>query len=146
MKPLRSTWTLQGYRTVFAGALALLLTASAYAAAPGIQGVAFNLTAKAAFLTQPDGQAIYSWGYGCTGNAPGSAKFMPDAISGTFCNDMQVPGPTLIVTEGDGKPRFLPQYFDAALDRDALVLDLQPRTVATVGETTSEHGIEAAVR
>src|SRR5690242_14721527 len=81
-------------------AVALLLTATAYAAAPGIQGTAFNLTAKAAFLTQPDGQAIYSWGYGCTGNTPGAAKFMPEKFSSTFCNDMQVPGPTLIVTEG----------------------------------------------
>ena len=79
-------------------ALALLLTASAYAAAPGIQGVAFNLTAKAAFLTQPDGQAIYSWGYGCTSGT--QVSFAPSTITTGFCNDMQVPGPTLIVTEG----------------------------------------------
>ena len=25
----------------------------------------FNLIAQQAYLTQPDGQAIYSWGYGC---------------------------------------------------------------------------------
>jgi FtsP/CotA-like multicopper oxidase with cupredoxin domain len=79
-------------------AVALLLTASAYAAAPGIQGAAFNLTAKAAFLTQPDGQAIYSWGYGCTNTS--GVSFMPAKITTGFCNDMQVPGPTLIVTEG----------------------------------------------
>jgi FtsP/CotA-like multicopper oxidase with cupredoxin domain len=84
---------------VLIAAVALLLTASAYGAAPGIQGIAFTLTAKAAFITQPDGQAIYSWGYGCTGNAPGAATFAPSKISGGFCNDMQVPGPTLIVTE-----------------------------------------------
>ena len=42
------------------------LAATAHAAAPGITGPAFNLTAQQAYLTQPDGQAIYSWGYGCT--------------------------------------------------------------------------------
>jgi FtsP/CotA-like multicopper oxidase with cupredoxin domain len=80
-------------------AVALLLAPSAFAAAPGIQGTAFNLTAKVAFLTQPDGQAIYSWGYGCTGNTPGSASFTPAMTVTQFCNEMQVPGPTLIVTE-----------------------------------------------
>ena len=30
------------------------------------QDPTFNLTAQPAYLTQPDGQAIYSWGYGCT--------------------------------------------------------------------------------
>jgi FtsP/CotA-like multicopper oxidase with cupredoxin domain len=87
-------------------ALAFLLTASAYAATPGIaaapgsQDTNFNLTAKAAFITQPDGQAVYSWGYGCTGNALGNGvTFAPSTITTGFCHDMQVPGPTLIVTE-----------------------------------------------
>jgi FtsP/CotA-like multicopper oxidase with cupredoxin domain len=78
--------------------LALSLAATAYAAAPGITGPSFNLTAQAAFITQPDGQAVYSWGYGCNG-AP--AGYSPSTISGAFCNSMQVPGPTLIVHEGD---------------------------------------------
>jgi len=78
-------------------ALATLFTATAHAAAPGITGPTFNLTAQTAYLTQPDGQAIYSWGYGCNGAPSGYA---PAAISSTFCNAMQVPGPTLIVTEG----------------------------------------------
>ena len=78
-------------------ALATLFTATAHAAAPGITGPIFNLTAQTAYLTQPDGQAIYSWGYGCNGAPSGYA---PAAISSTFCNAMQVPGPTLIVTEG----------------------------------------------
>ena len=69
----------------------------AYAAAPGITGPTFNLTAQAAYITQPDGQALYSWGYGCNGVPAGYA---PQGISG-FCNTMQIPGPTLIVTEGD---------------------------------------------
>ena len=78
-------------------ALALLLTATAHAAAPGITGPTFNLTAQAAYLSQPDGASVYSWGYGCNG-AP--AGFAPAAITTGFCNAMQVPGPTLIVTEG----------------------------------------------
>ncbi len=79
-------------------ALGIWLTATAYAAAPGITGPTFNLVATDAYLNQPDGQAVYSWGYGCNG-AP--AGFLPAAISGASCNTMQVPGPTLIVHEGD---------------------------------------------
>jgi FtsP/CotA-like multicopper oxidase with cupredoxin domain len=75
----------------------LLLTAAAYAAAPGITGPTFNLTAQAAYLSQPDGAGVYSWGYGCNG-AP--AGYAPAAITNATCNSMQVPGPTLIVTEG----------------------------------------------
>src|SRR6202140_1475618 len=78
-------------------AVVLLLTVAAHAAAPGITGPTFNLTAQPAYLTQPDGQSVYSWGYGCNGSPTG---YSPRASSGTFCNTMQVPGPTLIVTEG----------------------------------------------
>jgi FtsP/CotA-like multicopper oxidase with cupredoxin domain len=77
-------------------ALASLFTATAHAAAPGITGPAFRLTAAPAYLTQPDGQAVYSWGYGCNGAPTG---YLPAAITNGFCNAMQVPGPTLIVTE-----------------------------------------------
>jgi FtsP/CotA-like multicopper oxidase with cupredoxin domain len=78
-------------------ALAALYAASAQAAAPGITGPTFNLQATAANITQPDGQQLYSWGYGCSVAPSGYA---PAAIAGTFCNAMQLPGPTLIVTEG----------------------------------------------
>jgi len=78
-------------------AVVLLLTVTAHAAAPGITGPTFNLTAQPAFITQPDGQMIYSWGYGCNGAPSGYA---PATITTRFCNSMQVPGPTLIVTEG----------------------------------------------
>jgi FtsP/CotA-like multicopper oxidase with cupredoxin domain len=78
-------------------AAVLSLTATVYAAAPGITGPNFNLTAQANYITQPDGQSIYSWGYGCNGAPSGYA---PAAITNGFCNSMQVPGPTLIVTEG----------------------------------------------
>src|SRR6266478_5829284 len=80
-------------------AAALLLTAAAQAAAPGISGPTFALTAQPAYLTQPDGQAVYSWGYGCT-TPPASARFVPATSPAGFCNTMQVPGPTLVVTEG----------------------------------------------
>src|SRR5215472_14129598 len=79
--------------TVLAAAASLVITA--HAAAPGITGPSFNLTAQQAYLTQPDGQSIYSWGYGCNGAPTG---FAPAPIAG-FCNTMQVPGPTLIVRE-----------------------------------------------
>ncbi|MGC2198168.1 MAG: multicopper oxidase family protein, partial [Terriglobales bacterium] len=80
-------------------AVVLLLTVAAHAAAPGITGPTFNLTAQPAYITQPDGQMIYSWGYGCNGAPSG---FNPPAakMPGATCPTMQVPGPTLIVTEG----------------------------------------------
>src|SRR3981189_1841968 len=78
-------------------ALALLFTRTAHAASPGIPGPTFNLTAQAAYLNQPDGAQVYSWGYGCTGAPSG---FAPAAVIGAVCPTMQVPGPTLIVTEG----------------------------------------------
>ncbi len=77
---------------------ALLLAPTAFAAVPGITGPTFNLSARAEYLTQPDGASVYSWGYGCNG-AP--AGYAPSAISGTFCSNMQIPGPTLIVRQGD---------------------------------------------
>src|SRR5579863_7562897 len=79
-------------------ALLMGLAATASAAVPGITGTTFNLTAQPAALNQPDGESIYSWGYGCTN--PASANFLPAQILGASCPTMQVPGPTLIVTEG----------------------------------------------
>jgi FtsP/CotA-like multicopper oxidase with cupredoxin domain len=85
-------------------AAAFLASAAAHAAAPGITAggtgtSTFNLTAQPAYLTQPDGQMVYSWGYGC--NAA-TATFVPSTIAApaTGCPLMQVPGPTLVVTEG----------------------------------------------
>jgi len=77
--------------------VAMSLISTAYAAAPGITGPIFNLRAEAAYISQPDGALVYSWGYGCEG-APGG--FAPSAISSAFCSTMQIPGPTLIVTQG----------------------------------------------
>jgi hypothetical protein len=80
-------------------AVALLLAASAHAAAPGIKGNAFNLNAGVAYSSQPDGVLVYSWGYGCTGATPAPAAFAPATVDGAFCPTVQFPGPTLIVTE-----------------------------------------------
>src|SRR5437764_915989 len=89
-----------------------LLATAAQAAAPGITGTGapgtFNVTAQPAYISQPDGQAVYSWGYGCR-TAPTTSNFVPASLSTTvpgnipvtpFCSTMQVPGPTLVVTEG----------------------------------------------
>jgi FtsP/CotA-like multicopper oxidase with cupredoxin domain len=80
--------------------MALLFVASAHAAAPGIKGTAFNLNAGPGYSSQPDGELVYSWGYGCTGASPAPATFAPTTVAGAVCPTMQLPGPTLIVTEG----------------------------------------------
>src|SRR5579862_7764588 len=81
-------------------AVTLSLAQPAFAAVPGITSTAgtsgtFNLTAQDAYLNQPDGNAIYSWGYGCvTGSAP---TFVPAAIAVTSYNTMQVHAPATVV-------------------------------------------------
>src|SRR5215470_1643985 len=83
-------------------AVALLVAPSANAATPGIKAQSFSLTAQAAYISQPDGQSVYSWGYGCAAGAPGAPapNFQPAMSQTAFCNTMQIPGPTLIVIEG----------------------------------------------
>lgn len=79
--------------------IALLLACTDITAAtPGIKGPSFQLTAQASYISQPDGQSIYSWGYGCaSGTTP---TFAPSMVNNA-CSTMQIPGPTLIVSEGD---------------------------------------------
>lgn len=85
---------------------AAMFALAAWGAAPGITGPLtsttpqFNLSAEASYITQPDGASIYSWGYGCTSGTP-PAGFSPAAIPGASCPSMQIPGPTLIVHQGD---------------------------------------------
>jgi FtsP/CotA-like multicopper oxidase with cupredoxin domain len=86
-------------------AAAALWCVGAQAAVPGIQDPApvlaghptFQLVASPGRISQPDGQSIYTWGYGCK-TAPATTAFVP--FAGT-CGTMQIPGPTLIVSEGD---------------------------------------------
>ena len=80
---------------------ALLFAASAHAAAPGITNASntFHLSAAEGYSTQPDGAMVYSWGYGCaSGFTPTFAP--PQFASVGNCPLMQIPGPTLIVVEG----------------------------------------------
>jgi FtsP/CotA-like multicopper oxidase with cupredoxin domain len=89
-------------------AVTVLLAPAAFAAVPGISSTAgvtgtFSLTAQDAYLNQPDGNAVYSWGYGCVAaTAPAAPTFLPNAPFAfpPACSTMQVPGPTMIVTEG----------------------------------------------
>jgi len=64
-------------------ALALLLTASAYAAAPGITGTSFSLTAGAAYTTQPDGALILHLGLWLHHASPGEC--LPAGYAGCTC-------------------------------------------------------------
>jgi len=78
---------------------AMLWAGAVQAAAPGITGPSFDLVAISGYITQPDGASIYSWGYGCN-TAP--TGFAPATISGAKCpGSMQLPGPTLVVNQGD---------------------------------------------
>ena len=85
-------------------AATLLVASAVQAAAPGITGTGtagtFNLTAAPSYISQPDGQMMYSWGYGCTAATAGAATYLPALSATPFCNVMQIPGPTMIVTEG----------------------------------------------
>lgn len=89
-------------------ALVSMLAGTVHAAAPGITGVAsgttkaFDLTAAPGFISQPDGASVYSWGYGCT-TAAAAARFVPATVAGANClaGKMQLPGPTLVVNQGD---------------------------------------------
>ena len=83
---------------LFLAAFALVAGRS-QAATPGITGTTFNLVAAPNYITQPDGMTIYSWGYGCA--SAFKPTFAPAAFQAVgFCPTMQVPGPTLVVTEG----------------------------------------------
>jgi len=68
--------------SVAAAVVLLLAPEPARAGIDGETGPTFNLTASAGYISVADGGSIYSWGYS-TGS------------------QMQLPGPTLIVTEGD---------------------------------------------
>src|SRR5579871_2011301 len=95
--------TFRGCRAVAAILGTALLGTMAHAAAPGISGgtgatATFNLTAQPAYLNQPDGQTVYAWGYGCA-SAP-AGGFVGVKGGNANCPSMQVPGPTMVVTEG----------------------------------------------
>jgi FtsP/CotA-like multicopper oxidase with cupredoxin domain len=83
-------------------AVGSLLALSSGAAVPGISGkpgnVTFHLSAGATRITQPNGQSVYAFGYGCTDTSANT--FVPAGIPGS-CSVPQLPGPTLVVREND---------------------------------------------
>jgi FtsP/CotA-like multicopper oxidase with cupredoxin domain len=98
MRATKMTKSISIARLLLASMMAFFLAAAAHAATPGVSGTTFNLVAQTAFLNQPDGNSVYAWGYGCL-NTTG-LTFVPAAIANATCSNMQVPGPTLVVPEG----------------------------------------------
>jgi len=81
--------------------VALFVAPAAFATTPGITtSGTFSLVAQDGYLNQPDGNAVYSWGYGCA--SAFSPTFLPNVAwaQNPSCPTMQVPAPTLIVYEG----------------------------------------------
>jgi FtsP/CotA-like multicopper oxidase with cupredoxin domain len=93
-----------------------LFAAPAQAAVPGITGPVFNLSASPSQASMPDGAQVYTWAYGCgaapagavAGSAPAAsaptgvapAGFASGKVGTISCGLAQLPGPTLIVTQG----------------------------------------------
>ncbi len=99
MRTMKMNTTFSKSRLLLVPVLVMLFAATVYASAPGITGTTFNLTARDAFISQPDGASVYSWGYGCS-SAPSGFNPPATLMPGATCPTMQVPGPTLIVMEG----------------------------------------------
>ncbi len=92
-------------------ALAVLaLPAAAHAEIDGITGPQFNLVARPGHITTPDGASHYSWGFA---NGAG---------------EMQYPGPTLIVNQGDVVTITLTNQLPASAGNVSVVI---PGMVAT---------------
>ena len=105
MKPMNKTIAYLKTRLLLPVMVAVAsLAPTAHAAAPGITttNATFSLTAQDSYLNQPDGSTVYSWGYGCASGF--SPSFVPSVngagMPGQNCPTMQIPGPTLVVTEG----------------------------------------------
>lgn len=127
---------------------ASLLAVTARAAAPGITGtatstghVSFDLNAGPGHVSQPDGNTVYTWGYGCA-SQPGG--FLPTAISSPSggCPDMQLPGPTLIVNQGDVVTVTLHNNLPGAAGNTSILFP--GFTVATTGGSAGVLTQEAA--
>ncbi|MEJ2273049.1 MAG: multicopper oxidase domain-containing protein [Woeseiaceae bacterium] len=92
----------------------LLASGMAHAAVSGVQGPGFTLSAEVGYISVADGGSIYSWGYTNTGT-------------------MQLPGPTLIVTEGDMVTVELSNNLPAAAGNTSIVFPGQREVAATGG-------------
>src|SRR5882757_1754298 len=138
------------------GAVAALACAagSACAATPGITGTSFALQANQGYSSQPDGVQIYSWGYGCTSTY--TPTFAPASFAAAgvaqFCPVMQLPGPTLIVTEGQTVTVTLTNNLPPAAGSTSIIFtgftpsatSTAPGSVTATGGTQGLLAMEAA--
>jgi len=105
----------------------LLVPAAGHATVEGITGTSFNLTARAGNISVADGGSIYMWGYGQS-----------------VASEMQLPGPTLIVNQGDTVTVTLQNALPVAAGNVSIVFPGQ--SVSTTGGVPglltqeAEHG------
>jgi hypothetical protein len=127
-------------------AVGMLAAMGAEAAVQGINGPAFYLTASADYTSQPDGAQIYSWGYGCTSASSGGVQKWSGANGAAAnCPLMQMPGPTLIVHEGDTVTVQLTNKLPLAAGNASIVFSgLSVTTVSTDAGTPGLLTQEAA--
>lgn len=116
----------------------------AHAAAPGISGPAFELVAKDGYISQPDGASIYSWGYGCsapTSSSSPTVVFVPANVGGAKCpaGQMQLPGPTLVVNQGDTVTVRLQNKLPAAAGNTSILFP--GFTVTTAPSDSGQPGV-----
>jgi FtsP/CotA-like multicopper oxidase with cupredoxin domain len=139
----------QGARRLVAVAALACAAGSACGATPGITGTSFSLVAGPGYGSQPDGMQIYSWGYGCASTF--SPTFAPAnfATAGVpqFCPAMQLPGPTLIVHEGDTVTVTLTNNLPAAAGNTSIIFTgFVPSTPATVASTPGSVAASGGVQ
>lgn len=132
-------------RVMLTGAITLfsLCTATAQAAVPGITGKTFNLTASADYISTPDGAMLYSWGYGCT-DGGASESFLPVSTAAApypigKCPLMQLPGPTMIVHQGDTVTVTLTNVLPVAAGNTSMLFPgFEVMSTGAVGQLTKE--------
>jgi FtsP/CotA-like multicopper oxidase with cupredoxin domain len=134
--------TRQNLIAFIALAAGLLLSCPLHAATPGISDTTFSLVAGPASITEPDGVSIYSWGYGCvSGYTP--AAFLPPGMLTPYCPTMQVPGPTLILTEGNTYTVNLTNNLPAGAGNASMVFPgLQVVASCYLGATNCVQGLQ----
>lgn len=88
MNEQRTSWLAHGLRAIGAAALAAAAGGTA-AKIDGVAGPRFTLVAKAGYISTADGGSVYNWGYALRAGTTAGGE------------QMQYPGPTLIVNQGD---------------------------------------------
>ena len=128
----RPKGTLLSLAAVAGGLAAMTSTAAVHGITGGANTPIFNLQASEANISQPDGAVIYSWGYGCTAAPTG---FTAGVTSTGSCPAMQLPGPTMVVTEGDRVTVNLTNNLPAAAGKTSIVF---PGFTVTTSAGTSD--------